>query len=209
MSLPVDANDVAGWVESAVQGDREAMQRLLLLFHNGLRQFVARSMEPRIRARYEPEDILQDAYADACHRVVDCQFDTPGGFYEWLRTIVRNKLTDHQRALWTEKRDPRREVRADNRTSYADLLDRLAAPGRTPSRIAARHEGAAVITTCLAQLKKEYREVIQLRFLEGLPVADVMQRMGKSEGAVHMLCHRALKELRTLMQSASRFLSGA
>ena len=200
-------DEVATWVNAAVDGDREAMQRLLLLYHDGFRQFVARAMEPRIKARLEPEDVLQDAYADACDKIADCQFDGPGGFYEWLRTIIRNKLTDQQRALWSEKRDPRREVRGDPRASYADLFDRLVSPGHTPSRMAARLEGVAVITTCLAQLKKEYRDVIQLRFLEGLPVADVMERMGKSEGAVHMLCHRALREMRTMMQSASRFIS--
>ena len=47
-------DEVATWVASAVDGDREAMQRLLLLYHEQFRQFVARSMEPRIKARLEP-----------------------------------------------------------------------------------------------------------------------------------------------------------
>ncbi len=202
-----DADVVFEWVQEAVAGDREAMQRLLLQQHEGLCRYVAGLMEPRLRARLEPEDVLQDAYAEACRHVNGCCFDGPNGFYEWLRTIVRNKLTDHQRALWTEKRDPRREVREDRRASYADLFDRIQASGRTPSRVAAGREGAAAILTCLAQLKAEYRQVIQLRFLEGRPVSEVMAIMGKSEGSVHMLCHRALKEMRTLMLSASKFLS--
>jgi RNA polymerase sigma-70 factor (ECF subfamily) len=202
-----EPSEVLGWVRAATAGDPAAMQRLLIGQHDRLRNLVARSIEPRMRARLDPEDILQDAYADACRTVADCSFDTPGGFFSWLQTIVRNKITDHQRGLWSEKRDPRREVRATQRTSYGDLFDRLQASGKTPSRMAARREGAAVIATSMAQLKDEYRQVIQLRFLEGLPVSEVMEIMGKTEGSVHMLCHRALKELRVLMRSASRFIS--
>ena len=207
MSGETDPAEVLRWVQAATRGDSEAMQRMLMGQHAWLLRFVDRSLDPRMRARLDPEDVLQDAYTEACRHVTECSFDSPNQFYKWLQTIVRNKLTDQQRGLWTEKRDPRREVRATQRTSYGDLFDRLQASGGTPSRMAARREGAAVIATCMAQLKDEYRQVVQLRFLDGRRVAEVMEIMGKSEGAVHMLCHRALKELRVLMRSASRFLS--
>ena len=57
------------------------------------------------------------------------------------------------------------------------------------------------------RLSEEYRRVVQWRFVQGLPVAQVARRLGKSEPAVHMLCHRTLKKLRELMGSPSKYLS--
>jgi DNA-directed RNA polymerase specialized sigma24 family protein len=46
-----------------------------------------------------------------------------------------------------------------------------------------------------------------LRYLEGLRVAEVAKRIGRSEGAVHMLCTRGLQSLREELGDLSRFLS--
>jgi len=50
----------------------------------------------------------------------------------------------------------------------------------------------------LAQLPPDYREVIVLRNLEGLPFAQVAKRMGRTSGAVRILWLRALDHLRQM-----------
>lgn len=137
------------------------------------------------------------------------RFDGPAGFYKWLEAIAVSRLKDQQRALRRQKRDIAREARdpREAAASYPDLVERLAGAEPTPSRRVARDEAVAAVMSCLARLSDDQRAVVRLRFLEGRPVADVAAELGKSEPAIHMLCHRGLKSLRELMVSISRYLT--
>ena len=61
--------------------------------------------------------------------------------------------------------------------------------------------------TSLARLSEDQRAVVQLRFLEDVPVAEIARRLGKTETAVYMLCHRGLKSLRELLGSLTQYLT--
>jgi RNA polymerase sigma-70 factor (ECF subfamily) len=87
------------------------------------------------------------------------------------------------------------------------LLEVLAAHSRTPSRSAASHEAAQAVDDALGKLPEDYREALRLRYFDALPVAQIAARMNRSEGAVHMLCHRGLEALRLALGDTSRFLT--
>jgi len=198
-------------VGEASKGDPDAIQKLLILYHPALRSAVRERVRDALRHLIDPDDILQETYAHAFRAVKDCVFDGPAAFYCWLEKIALNQLKDHQRALARQKRDVRC-VRRDPdcaTSSYAGLADRLTAPDSTPSHKVARSEAVAAVLTSLARLSDDQRAVVRLRFLEGLPVAEVAARLGKTEPAIHMLCSRGLKALRPLLVSISRFLSDA
>jgi RNA polymerase sigma-70 factor (ECF subfamily) len=72
----------------------------------------------------------------------------------------------------------------------------LVASYSTPSQHAARREQAVLLADALGKLPDDYREVIILRHLEGLPFAEVAGRMGRSEDSVQKLWVRALANLR-------------
>ena len=206
----MDERERAVQVELAAEGDVDALQRLVVHYHAPLRGMLEAHMEPAVRRHLDPDDVLQDTYVAAFKRVAGCTFDGPGAFYRWLETIAVNQLKDHQRALKRQKRDVGRQLTGLPRTSttYPDLVHRLASPDGTPSRQMAKHEAAAAVMSCLARLTDDQRRVVKMRFLEGRPVAEVAAALGKSEPAVHMLCHRGLKQLRKLMVSISRYLTG-
>jgi RNA polymerase sigma-70 factor (ECF subfamily) len=65
----------------------------------------------------------------------------------------------------------------------AALVSRLS----SPSGRAGRRERATYLANQLARLPADYREVLVLRNLEGLPFPEVAQRMGWSAGAVRIL----------------------
>jgi RNA polymerase sigma-70 factor (ECF subfamily) len=69
---------------------------------------------------------------------------------------------------------------------------------RTPSRFLAQDEGLRALLQELDELPKNYREVILLAKIEGLPTQEVAERMGKSREAVALLLHRAIKRFRQL-----------
>jgi RNA polymerase sigma-70 factor (ECF subfamily) len=78
---------------------------------------------------------------------------------------------------------------------------------RAGQRPAARHEAAGAIHAALAGLKLEYRQAIELRYIQQLPVAEIAARMDRTERAVHMLCNRGLKQLEAAMGCATRFIT--
>jgi RNA polymerase sigma-70 factor (ECF subfamily) len=118
----------------------------------------------------------------------------------WMYAILDRKLIDEHRAMRAERRDVRREVKAAppsaQRTTYLDLMARVMAEEGTPSQAVRKDEALGVLTACVASLPEHYRDVIKMRFLEGRPVAEVARELDRSIGSVHMICHRALRQLR-------------
>jgi RNA polymerase sigma-70 factor (ECF subfamily) len=193
----------------ASAGDQDALQQLIVQYHDALHGIMAGRIGQQWRRHVDPDDVLQDAYAAAFKKINDCRFDGPAAFYKWLETIALNELKQRQRALKSAKRDVARQVHAEAepRTSYADLLGQLTAPEGTPSRLARRDEAAAALLSSLARLSDDQRDVIRLRFLEGKPVAEVAATLGKSEASIHALCRRGIRSLRESLVSITRFLT--
>jgi RNA polymerase sigma-70 factor (ECF subfamily) len=199
-------------MERVKAGDRAAMDSLLIAGFVPLRGAVAQMLaESPGPGRLEPEDVIQEVYAAAWANLSQASFDTYEAFLGWLRQIAENKLIDLRRALLADKRDVRRQTPAWQVQSgtYVNVLDRVNSPLSTPSVGAARSEALAVMMVRMLQLPEDYRQVIHWRLIDGLSVAEVAHRLGRTEAAVHMLCHRALRQLRDLMGAPSNYLTQA
>jgi len=203
-------------VRAAVAGDGDALQRLIVHYHGTLSAVVDNAMDATLRPHVAPDDILQDAYASAFKSVTSCAFESPGGFYKWIETIALNRVREVRRGLQRGVRDIRRRRApgaghgpgpCDRASSYVGLAERVTDPGSTPSRRARRAETVATVITSLARLTEDQREVIHLRFIKECDIADIATALGKSEDAVHMLCHRGLKRLRDILGAMTRTLS--
>ena len=196
-------------VEQALQGDADALQRLMIHYHPALHRTVDGRLSTKMRRHVDPEDVLQQAYIAAFQGIRACRFDGPAGFYKWLEQIALNKLANTRRDLQRKKRDIDRLAIGRNPawTSCAGLIDRLAGSGTTPTRHMARQEVSAAVLSSVARLTEDQRKVVRMRFLEGQAVEDIAAALGKSIPAIHMLCHRGLKSLRELMDSMTNFSS--
>jgi RNA polymerase sigma-70 factor (ECF subfamily) len=197
-------------IARAVAGDEAALQRLLLASHDAVAAHIAARLPPDLRAFISPDDVLQDAYCTAFRRIRDFELRRGGGFHTWLVRIAERCLSDVIDAQRCAKRGGGRvpvELQPDQDHSQAiGLLELVAAHSRTPSRSAAEREAVAAVQDALKALSEDQRKAVSLRHLEELSVADVAQRMGRSEGAVHMLCSRGLAALREELGDLSRFL---
>jgi RNA polymerase sigma-70 factor (ECF subfamily) len=188
-------------INDAREGNEEAARRLLVLYHPRLRARLLRQMDAVMRSKIEPEDILQQVYLDAFRAISQFTYQGKDSFLRWMYAILDRKLIDEHRAMRADRRDVRREVKAaarsGNQTTYVDLMARvMAARTTTPSQLVRKEEALGVLSACVATLPEHYRDVIQMRFLEGRPVSDVAETLGRSIGSVHMICHRALRQLR-------------
>jgi RNA polymerase sigma-70 factor (ECF subfamily) len=205
----MDHSQLSEQISLAADGDQDALQRLIVHHHTELRGVVAGALEAGVRSRIDPDDILQQAYIVAFKNIGGAEIDSPEHFRNWLKRIAFDRLKDAQRALQRQKRDVAREIHEhpDRTTSYPDLIHRVAGGESTPSRQIAKSEAIAAVMSSLARLTDDQREVVRLRFLEDVPVAEIAQRLGKTETAVYTLCHRGLKSLRERMVSITRYLS--
>jgi RNA polymerase sigma-70 factor (ECF subfamily) len=157
-------------------------------------------MDPTMKSKIEPEDILQQVYLEAFKAIGHFNYQGKDSFLRWLYAILDRKLIDEHRAQRAERRDVRREVKAipasAQQTTYVDLMARVMSGSGTPSQDVRKGEALGVLTACLASLPEHYREVLRMRFIEGRPVADVAKALKRSIGSIHMICHRALRLLR-------------
>ena len=200
------------WVTAAQRGDRLALSKLLTTYHPQLRAWTAARMDAPMKARSGPEDILQQVYFDVAQQIERFDNRGPGAFLSWVQTILDHKLVDARRAAHCQARDVNREVPAvagSGSSSYWNLLDDLYAGSGTPSREVRREEALSALLMCVSNLSESHRQVIQLRFLEGLPLEEVAARLGKSKAAVVALSKRALEALRTSMDRMGEFTHGA
>ncbi len=191
-------------------GSTAAMSALLVAGFAPLRAAIVQQMSDLpSEAQLEPEDVIQEVYAAAWAKLPTTQLDSFTGFIAWLRQIAENKLIDVRRALLADKRDVRRQASAwaPGSGTYVDVLARESAPVLTPSRAAARSEATAILMVRMLQLPEDYRQVIRWRLIDGLSVSEVARRLDRTEAAVHMLCHRALKQLRDLMGAPGDYLT--
>ena len=187
---------------SAQAGSTSCLGRLLTLYSNYLKLLIAAQLDDRLRVRVSPSDIVQETFFEAHRDFAQFRGQTPGEFVAWLRRIlVNNILRVVEQHLLAEKRDVRREISLEQigkrlEQSTARLESLLAQPGDSPSGHAQRNEQEIILADALAELPKDYQQVILLRHIEGLPFEQVALRMDRSNGAVRMLWLRALERLR-------------
>lgn len=199
------------WVSAARAGDQLALAKLLALHHPALAARVRARLDPAVRARLSPEDVLQEVYLLVFRQVERFEDRGPDSFLHWVTTILDNKLIDVQRAAHRAQRDVSREkpiAPIDRTGSYWNLLDHVYHDTATPSRVVRREEAIGALMTCVSGLAEAHRRIIELRFLEGLPLAEVAQRMQKTEGAVVAMTQRALKALRDSMEQLGDYTRG-
>lgn len=192
-------SDTEALIQLAHGGDSAARAALLARHRERLRQMVAVRMDRRLQTRVDPSDVVQDALVDACLKLPRYLEDRPLPFYPWLRQIAWERLVKlHRRHLWADRRSVAREEGQylplpDE--SAVQLAERLAGPDTTPSGRAVREELRARVQAGLARLSASDRELLAMRHLEQLAMAEIAAVLGITEGAVKVRHLRALQRL--------------
>jgi RNA polymerase sigma-70 factor (ECF subfamily) len=164
---------------------------------------VSVRIDPRLNARIDPSDVVQDALAQASQKLPEYLRCRPLPFYPWLRQIAWQKLLDiHARHLAVQKRSVTREGR--NHLDLPDqstlqLVDRLVASGTSPSRNMVRQEIRERVGGALQRLPRNDREVVILRHLEQLSLKDIAAVLGITESAAQSRYRRAVERLHAVL----------
>ena len=160
-------------------------------------------LDPRLRGKLDPSDVVQETLARAHEKGGQFRGGTEAERAAWLRQILANELAAAvRRHLAAGKRDAGRErsLHAGVEDSSARLEALLAADQSTPSALADRNEQFARLAAALDQLPPPQREAVILHHLQGVSLADLARRLGRTEASVAGLLRRGVKRLRELLR---------
>ncbi len=190
----------------AGNGDDGAVRRLFERHRGRLRRMVAARLDRRIAGRVDPSDVVQEALGEASGRLAAFVRDRPVPFYYWLKRMTLQHLSwSHRFHLRSRKRCAALEVGLGTRpaaTSSAASCDRLPGDGTSPSQNAVRDEECEQVRSVLGQLECLDRNFLELRYVEGLSLVEIADRLGIGSSAVKMRHLRALKRFRALLEGA-------
>lgn len=144
----------------------------------------------RVGHRQTAEDLTADVFVKALRRIGTFRWQGVD-FGAWLLTIARNRVHDHFRSARFRLESPVEEIFDTPRTGGSD----------DPEAAALSAETARQVHAALRQLKGEQAEVLYLRFIQHLDVAQTARAMDRNEGAVRALQYRALKSLGKLVKA--------
>ena len=165
-----------------------------------------RYLSDRLRRRIDPADIVQLTYLEAKRDLAAFRGATPAEFAGWLRGMLKNNVaTAVTRHVTTQNRSIRREVddspAADQGSQVGGWIQQLPGSKTSPSGVVIRSEAVVALMSALHELPETQAEAIRLRYMEGLPLSEIVERMGKSDTAVAGLLKRGLQKLRVIMKS--------
>ncbi|NIS83110.1 MAG: sigma-70 family RNA polymerase sigma factor [Anaerolineales bacterium] len=172
--------DDAQLIALAQQGEIEAFGELYTRYLDAIYRYI------RLRVHNDrvAEDLTEEVFLRAFKALGD--YEERGlPFSAFLFRVTRNLLVDHYR-------------RQPEETSLEDV-DQIPMIAAGLDDILIEEEQRKVLHQAIFSLPPEYQEVIRLRVILGMSTTNAAAWMDRSEGAIRVLLHRALKALRNQM----------
>ncbi|MFF5010790.1 ECF subfamily RNA polymerase sigma factor, BldN family [Streptomyces phaeochromogenes] len=174
-------------VERAQSGEADAFGRL----YDQYSDTVYRYIYYRVGGKATAEDLTSETFLRALRRIGT--FTWQGrDFGAWLVTIARNLVADHFKSS-----------RFRLEVTTGEMLDANETERSPEDRVVERLMDAALLDA-VRRLSPRQQECVTLRFLQGLSVAETARVMGKNQGAIKTLQHRAVRALAHLLPDDGR-----
>lgn len=137
--------------------------------------------------RQATREVVQSSLGRALKNI--SQFRGEAALFTWLCAICRNEIAD-----WARKNAKYREhiVLTEDFPDLQAVVDSLAtAENNNPERVQQRYELSRLIQVALDQLPARYGDVLEWKYIEGLSVKEIADKMAISGDATQSLLARA------------------
>jgi RNA polymerase sigma-70 factor (ECF subfamily) len=169
--------EVRKLVQRAQAGDREALEELYLLHFDRIYSYLHMS----VGNRHDAEDLTTVTFLKMLESIKRFRWQAVP-FSAWLFRIAHNVAMDHFRAS--------KRVQPEEEVPEPIGSEQLSAEGE-----AMRSIGRQSMLQMIESLSPEQQQVLTLKFVFNFGNAEVASILGKTEGAVKSLQHRALASL--------------
>jgi RNA polymerase sigma-70 factor (ECF subfamily) len=180
-------------------GDAAALDELMAGVRPFMRRVVEVRIDPRLRARIDPSDVVQETLVEATRRIRDFLDRRPLPFHLWVRQMAFENLIRLRRFhVGAGKRAVGREFHLPEDSSVA-LGRQVLARGPGPLEGLIDGELAERVRQAVTRLPDTDREVLLMRSFEGLSNHEVAQALGLETSAASQRFGRAVLRLRKLL----------
>ena len=167
-------------IRRAQAGDEEVIASLYDRYHRG----IYRYLYYRVGDRQAAEDLTSEVFLRMLRFISG--FHPPAALFQaWLFQIARNLAIDYHRKLGIRDHLPLDEDLAAGNSSLVGSIDHSLT--------------SDTLRQALQRLSSEQRDVILMRFIAGMPVAQVAKALHKSDDAIKGLQRRGLTALREVL----------
>ena len=167
-------------VRRAKKGDPEAFELIYEQFYGKIYSYIFY----RVHQQPLAEDITADVFVRLVTKIHT--FEERGRpLLAWLYTIAGNLVRDHHRRA--------------TKIQFSPIEDREFDSGHDPTKTVDLHLDSERLVEALRQLTEDQAQVIILKFVEGMSNAEIGRIIGKNEGSVKSLQHRALRAMKRLL----------
>ena len=179
---------------------------LLELYRPYLLAIANDELDPVLRAKAGPSDLVQETLIRATNQLPERIHDDEAEFRNWLRKLLVGRMDAlRQRYRRTAKRQIRRERSLEDIDVQEFLKGLAIASDHTPGSRALAKEREALVKQALKRIPRGYRQVILWHNRDGLGWPAIAQKLERSPDAARMLWSRAVKKL---AQELRGFTSG-
>lgn len=167
-------------------------------FRDYLRLMARLQLDPRLRGKVDPSDLVQQTFLKAYEAREQFRGSTTAERAAWLRQILARTMANAVRDYGRARRDValERSLQHALNESSSRLEQWLAGGSATPAELAQRNEQALRLARALEELPEDQREALLLKHCEGWTVAAIAEHLGRSRASVASLLRRGLKALR-------------
>ncbi|HVS39372.1 MAG TPA: sigma-70 family RNA polymerase sigma factor [Gemmataceae bacterium] len=194
-----DSEETLALLRQVREGEPGGFDRLFARYEAQLRRFAELRLDPKLRPRLDPADVVQEAYLEAMRRLDTYLDDRPMPFKLWLRQITLDRLLMmRRRHVGAARRSVDREAAFPEGSSCA-LARQLLASDSTPSGRVGREELARRVRDAVARLSEADREIILMRTFEGLSFEEIARLLDIEAPAARKRHGRALLRLHKVL----------
>jgi RNA polymerase sigma-70 factor (ECF subfamily) len=171
-------------VERAQRGDRNALEELYLIHFDRIYSYLHMS----VGNRHDAEDLTTQTFLKMLESIGKFRFQA-APFSAWLFRIAHNLAMDHFRAArrWQPEEEVPEPVGDEEPSAETQALQSI---------------GRQSMLELIEDLSSEQQQVLTLKFVFNFPNAEVATILGKTEGAIKSLQHRALVSLQKQITKA-------